>query len=117
MVMALGAGGLHLDSRSLMALNERPVGLSGWLGASCHGGEQLRQAARIGCDFAVLSPVATTASHPDGQTLGWQAFSTLARDALLPVYALGGLSLEDLNTAWEHHGQGVAGISAFWSRA
>lgn len=109
-----GADGLHLNSHSLMTLDGRPIGASRWLAASCHDGGQLRQAARIGCDFAVLSPVAPTSSHPDARPLGWPAFSELAREAALPVYAMGGMSPADRCTAREHHGQGTAGISAFW---
>ena len=32
----------------------------------------------LGLDFAVLSPVKATGSHPDETPLGWQAFNTLS---------------------------------------
>ncbi|MDH4275973.1 MAG: hypothetical protein OEW08_13140, partial [Gammaproteobacteria bacterium] len=33
------------------------------------------------------------------------------------VYALGGVGEEDLETAWAHGAQGVAGIRAWWAVA
>jgi 8-oxo-dGTP diphosphatase len=33
----------------------------------------------------------------------------------LPVYALGGVGLNDLEMAWKQGAQGIAGISDWWS--
>lgn len=114
LVEALGADGFHLSARELMQLDTRPRAAGRWLGASCHSAEELRRAERIGCDFAVLSPVAPTASHPQAEPLGWAAFSELVRGAQLPVYALGGMRREDVEIAHRNGGQGIAGISGLW---
>jgi 8-oxo-dGTP diphosphatase len=111
----LGQGvGVHLKSSQLLALNERPLPLTQVVGCSCHNALELEHAVRIGADFATLSPVAPTASHPDAPVLGWSLFQTLAEAAALPVYALGGLSPAQLLQAGEHGAQGVAGIRGFW---
>jgi 8-oxo-dGTP diphosphatase len=65
-------------------------------------------------DFACLSPVMPTASHPQAEPLGWTTFRELAEAASLPVYALGGLSPRDETQAQAAGGQGVAGIRGFW---
>lgn len=109
----LGAAGVHLSSTRLMALQQRPLPAGLWVGASCHDAEQLAQAERIGADFAVLSPVQATASHPDARPLGWQRYAELVDGAGLPVYALGGLTPADIATARQHGGQGIAAIRAF----
>jgi 8-oxo-dGTP diphosphatase len=101
-----GADGLHLESKQLMSLAKRPE--VDWCSASCHNAEELFQAEQLGMDFAVLGPVLPTLSHPGSATLGWQRFSELIRDCSIPVYALGGMRREDLTTAWEHGGHGVA---------
>ena len=63
-----GADGVHLTSRQLMTLRERPpVSL---VGASCHNEQELAQAASIELDFVVLGPVRPTPSHPDARELG-----------------------------------------------
>lgn len=109
----LDADGVHLNAARLRELTERPLPSDRWVGASCHTADELAHARAIGCDFAVLGPVAPTASHPGAAPLGWDAFAALADCAGLPVYAIGGLHPDDAATAWAHHGQGVAGISAF----
>lgn len=107
------ADGLHLSSNKLMSLQNRCVDKTKLLGASCHSFAELRQAARIGVDFAVISPVQKTASHPEAEPLGWERFRLLASESPLPVYALGGLALDDFELARENGAQGVAGISMF----
>lgn len=109
----LGFDGAHLNVRRLRRLRRRPAGLRGWLGASCHDADELALAARLPVDFAVLSPVRATPSHPDRAPLGWDGFAALAEAAPFPVYALGGMTPDDVETAREHGGQGVAGIRAF----
>ncbi len=102
--------GLHLDSRQLMACQNRPVDASAWLSASAHNAQELRQAEKLGVDFVSLSPVHATPSHPEAQTLGWEGFSRLTEKTCLPVFALGGMTVKDRKTVRRHGGQGVAGI-------
>lgn len=105
--------GVHLKAAQLHALRERPLSHDAWVGASCHGAEELERAAELGVDFATLSPVCATASHPDAKPLGWERFAQLVADARLPVYALGGVGPDDLERARIAGAQGVAGIRAF----
>jgi 8-oxo-dGTP diphosphatase len=111
---ASGADGVHLDSTRLMAATSRPVPAGVWLAASCHDARELDQAARIGVDFAVLSPVAATPSHPQAPAMGWQRFQRLAGRVNLPVFALGGMGPEQMDAAWEHGGQGIAAVRSLW---
>jgi thiamine-phosphate pyrophosphorylase len=60
--------------------------------ATAHDLAELGLAARLGADAALLSPVFATASHPGGGTLGAARFRLLARQARLPVIALGGMN-------------------------
>lgn len=112
-LLTVGASGLHLRSAELMNLRERPVQPDYWLAASCHNLAQLDQAARIGVDFAVLGPVAATATHPGAEPMGWVDFATMAEAAIVPVYALGGLDEAHLARAKQAGAQGVAAIRGF----
>ncbi|HWG10369.1 MAG TPA: Nudix family hydrolase [Rhodanobacteraceae bacterium] len=105
--------GLHLRASQLREWRQRPVPENVWAGASCHDRDELDRAAEIGADFATLSPVRATPSHPHAAPLGWDCFATLVAEARLPVYALGGVRVDDLGRAREIGAQGVAGISAF----
>ncbi|MEE8286362.1 MAG: Nudix family hydrolase [Gammaproteobacteria bacterium] len=111
---ASGADGVHLDSTRLMAAKSRPVPTGVWLGASCHDARQLARAVRIDADFAVLSPVAATRSHPQATPLGWQQFEALVEEVNLPVFALGGMGHGQRESAWAHGGQGIAAMRDLW---
>ena len=108
------AAGVHLSWRRASVLSTRPFPEGRWFGVSCHNGEELAHAAAIGADYATLGPVLPTPSHPGHTGMGWEWFSGLVKDALIPVYALGGVGPQDLDQALKHGGQGVAGISWWW---
>lgn len=111
---ALGADGVHLTATQLAAAQRRPLAPPQLVAASCHDPAELARAATLGVDFAVLGPVAATPSHPGAEPIGWERFAAWVGEAPLPVYALGGMTPADRETARAHGGQGVAGISAFW---
>jgi 8-oxo-dGTP diphosphatase len=115
--------GFHADSKTLNALSQRPLEIfkalprGGLFSASCHNMEELLLAVELNADFVVLSPVQKTASHPDMPAMGWRQFSNLIENICVPVYALGGVSENDLEAAWQHGAQGIAAISALWKTA
>lgn len=110
----LDADGVHLSSSQLRPLRQRPLAHSRWVSASCHNLEELKHAKAIGVDFVVVSPVMPTTSHPGQKGIGWEGFHLLAEQSPVPVFALGGMSEGDIESAWLHGGQGIAAISAFW---
>jgi 8-oxo-dGTP diphosphatase len=115
LVSVVGADGVHLSGERLNALQQRPLDKSYLLGVSCHSRQDIERASKVAVDFAVLSPVAQTASHPHAVPLGWAAFQALADGADFPVYALGGMGLKDLDEAYAHGAQGIAAIRALWA--
>lgn len=102
----VGAHGLHLSSARLAQLTQRPA--FEWIAASCHSSEALTHAVTIGVDFALLSPVLPTASHPQAASLGWRDFAQLIERSPIPVFALGGMQMETLETAWDNGAHGIA---------
>ena len=114
LAMQLGADGIQLSSQRLQQAGERVLPDTLLLGASCHTAEELARAQRIGADFALLSPVKPTASHPDAPALGWNAFAQQVSVCAMPVYALGGMTPADLDDAIAQGAQGIAAIRALW---
>ncbi|WP_324779838.1 Nudix family hydrolase [Thiobacillus sedimenti] len=110
---AAGADGVHLDAAAAASLSVRPD--CEWVGASCHDAVELAHAAAIGADFALLSPVLPTLTHPGAPTLGWETFSALAAASPIPVYGLGGLGRDDLALAQSHGAHGVALLRGAWT--
>ena len=104
--------GLHLSSRALLSQSKRPP-CPNWVGASCHNFQELEHAQRIGVDFVVIAPVQLTRSHPDALPLGWEKLQHMIEQTNLPVFALGGLTINDLDRAIASGAQGVSGISTF----
>jgi len=110
---AIKAHGIHLTEAGLYKL-ENKTETDGMLSVSCHSVKSLKKAEAINADFAMLSPVEQTQSHPDAKPLGWQSFKDIVNDANIPVYALGGMTAGHKIKAWSHGAQGVAGISGWW---
>ncbi len=110
---AAGADGVHLDSAAAARLTTRPD--YDWIGVSCHDAAELAHAAAIEADFALLSPVLPTLTHPGAATLGWDTFSALAAASPIPVYGLGGLERDDVALAQSHGAHGVALLRGAWT--
>lgn len=89
--------------------------------AAAHSMRAIIAAARAGVDAVMISPVFTTASHPDGQTLGPIRFAMLASAAQnlgLKVYALGGIvDATKVRRLKGSTATGIAGIGLFTKRA
>lgn len=115
---AAGADGVHLDSSAAAKLASRPEFAepdSFLLGVSCHDAAELAHAAAIGADFALLSPVLPTLSHPGAPSLGWDVFAAVAAASPIPVYGLGGLERDDVVLAQSHGAHGVALLRGAWT--
>lgn len=78
--------------------------------AACHDEASIAHAVRLGVDAITLGTVLATPTHPDGLLLGWEGFAQLAKVSDVPVYALGGMQIKDLNEVQANGGFGVAGM-------
>ncbi|MEA3002466.1 MAG: thiamine-phosphate pyrophosphorylase [Sphingomonadales bacterium] len=87
-LVLLLAGGDRLPGAD--GIHGKPGG-RGLSSASAHSLPELRAAERRGTAVAFLSPVFPTNSHPKARTLGRVRFGLLARQARIPVIALGGM--------------------------
>ena len=104
--------GVHLTSAALRATRSRPE--MSLCAASCHDADELALARDLGVDFAVLGPVRETPSHPDAASLGWERWTAITSGSGIPIYALGGLRLQDLGQAQCHGAHGVALRRGAW---
>jgi thiamine monophosphate synthase len=77
------------------------------LGASCHDAEELALARA--CDWVLVSPVFATKSKRGARSLGVTGLAALAAVTRAPVYALGGVDVDNARQCFE---QGVAGVAA-----
>ena len=109
----VAADGVHVPGSDCRKSSfKRPYGL---VGVSCHDAKGLETGlAELGADFAVLSPVNKTLTHDEAQPLGWKGFAALAKNHDKPIYALGGLSVSDVNLAMANGACGVASMRDVW---
>jgi len=110
--LQLGYQGVHLNSQRLLALTQKPDQLL--VGASCHDIEQLQQAQTLQLDFALLSPVLPSPSHPEATGLGWEKFGEMLNGLEIPVYGLGGMQPAHLAQAQSGGARGIAMQRAVW---
>jgi len=104
----------HLNSTILNEQKSNPFESGVKTSASCHDLGELKKAAIFNCDFALLSAVKVTPSHPGAAATGWYRFGQIAAQSKIPLYALGGVKRKDFTAARYHAAIGVAGISDFW---
>jgi len=109
------ADGVHLrasEARSFLQTGTHPFPdkRSKLIGVSAHNIDEITIARELGADFAVLSPVMSTLSHPGLSGMGWETFTRYLGDAGLPIYAMGGLNRLHLGQAKSLGAHGIAGI-------
>jgi len=119
--LAAGADGVHLPANGVpLAALRRRFGPGILLGCSTHRPEEVAAARRDGADYVTFGPVYPTPGKerygtPPGIAGLAALVSELARNggAVLPVYALGGVTLRRLAEVAAAGAAGAAGIRLF----
>jgi thiamine-phosphate pyrophosphorylase len=113
--LAAGAHGLHLPSHSPPPQSFRALTPPGFLiGVSCHTHDEIRQAEDEGADYVFYSPIFSPASKPGYHPgLGTPALRLACSLTKLPVFALGGITVDNQAECADAGAAGVAGISLF----
>lgn len=109
--IAAGADGVHLPSDGVPpAALRRRFGPGLLLGVSTHGVEEVERARDEGADYATFGPVWETPGK--GPPTGTGALARAAASGL-PVYALGGVTIERFGEVAAAGAAGVAAIRLF----
>lgn len=111
-----GGDGVHLTSSQPVAeavLRRREAGRAEFLvGRSVHSADAARQAAEEGADYLLLSPVLRPFSKKDRRApLGIRMLQSVVREVPVPVFSLGGMTMERLALMGSIGAAGIAGIS------
>ena len=116
--LAAGADGVHLpaDGPPTAALRSR-FGPDVLLGISTHSVDEVVRARRDGADYVVFGPVYPTPGKPRFGPPPGAAGLARAAGAGIPVYALGGVTLDRLGEVASAGAAGVAGIRLFQTPA
>ncbi|MFC3071294.1 thiamine phosphate synthase [Phenylobacterium soli] len=109
---ALGADGLHLPER--LGGRARAWRQPGWIVTSAaHSLAAARRAKAAGADAVVVSAIFPSGSPSAGAPMGPVRLALLARQAGLPVYALGGVNDKTARRLKDAGLVGLAAVDAF----
>jgi thiamine-phosphate pyrophosphorylase len=113
--LAAKAHGVHLGAHSMPAdLVRRLAPRDFVVGVSCHSLEESRAAQAAGADYILLGPIfATPSKLAYGPPLGLAKLREVTLLVTLPVFALGGITIDRVASCLENGAAGIAGIRIF----
>jgi len=113
--LAAQAHGVHLGTRSMPANVVRKLAPRDFVvGVSCHSLEEALAAQAGGADYILLGPIfATPSKLPYGPPLGLDKLREVTFQISIPVFALGGITLDRVSPCRQSGAAGVAGIRIF----
>ena len=96
---AVGAGGIHLGQNDLpLPIARKLLGSEGIIGASCQTYEQARRAVAEGADYIGFGSVFKTLTKPERNPMDLELLAKVVEKIDIPVYAIGGIDAENLET-------------------
>ena len=118
------AGGVHLGERSLpvaeakrllaSAAHGKMVDESFLVGVSCHSLDAAQAAERDGADYIFFGPIFRTPSKESfGAPQGIARLRQVCREVPIPVFAIGGITLETVSACFAAGSSGIAAIRLF----
>ena len=114
------SGGVHLGETSLPAqdtkrlVSTRNGGEDFLIGVSCHSLDAARLAAEGGADYLFFGPIfATPSKSVYGAPQGLERLAEICRAVSIPVFAIGGITLENASSCFAAGASGIAAIRLF----
>ncbi len=114
LALAVEADGVHLGGHSLpTAVVRELLGPQKLIGVSTHSAAEISSAAAAGADFITFGPIFHTPSKADfGAPVGLAELRQACRISPIPLFALGGINLQNAAEVMTCGADGVAMISA-----
>lgn len=107
------ADGLHLAEADTQKAPHHLSTHRGWfITAAAHSARAVWRAQTAGVHAVLLSPVFATQSHPGRPPLGLGRLGAIARASRIPVYAMGGITAENVDRLKHIPLAGIAAIGA-----
>lgn len=112
--LSVGADGVHLGRSSIPAYAVRKIsGDKLIVGVSTHGIEEAMTAEKDGADFITVGPIYETPSKLKyGKPIGVNTLGGVKSRVSIPVFAVGGITLDRVKEVRDAGADGIAVISA-----
>ena len=109
----LNADGVHLGQQDMSVLEARAIiGNEKIIGVSTHNIIQARQALNDGADYIAIGPVYPTSTKDYEPSVGLKVVQEVSREINVPVFAIGAITLENLDDVVKAGASRVAVCSA-----
>lgn len=114
LALAVDADGVHLGQDDLPLSHARSLlGPAKIIGVSTHRASQVEEATRGGADYLGFGPIFSTGTKPNHDpTVGIEGLRHIRPLTQLPVFAIGGITIDSLDAVIGAGADGVAVISA-----
>ena len=109
--IALGAENIHLPLHILRGLEEKKKETFKQIGASCHSAEEAREAERLGCTYITAGHVFVTDCKKGLAPRGLHFLRSVCENVSIPVYAIGGISGENIDAVRKAGAEGACLMS------
>jgi thiamine-phosphate pyrophosphorylase len=115
--LALGLNaGWHCPAQELQKLAKARLllGPEALLGASCHSSEECLRAGELGASYVVFGSIFPTDSHKGTTPVGLERLAEITAQLEIPVFAIGGITTNNVSECLNAGAYGVAVIRAVW---
>lgn len=106
--LAVGADGVHLGQDDLPLKEARRIMGGGIVGISTHDLDQAKEAELGGADYIGFGPVFHTTTKDAGTPKGIYNIRTIKENIRIPVVAIGGVSLDNIESVVDAGADAVA---------
>ena len=90
--------GIHLGQEDMpIEIARRVLGKDKIIGISCHNLKQALKAQGEGADYIGIGPVFSTPTKPGYLAIGPDLFRALKKKIKIPIFAIGGINLNNIN--------------------
>ena len=112
-----GAAGVHLGQEDFAGLTRDRLKDLRIVGISTHSLAQARQAERDGADYIGVGPVFATGTKPGVKPVGLELVKAVTGQIAIPFFAIGGITLQNLDAVLAAGATRIAVVSAILNGA
>jgi len=111
--LAVDADGIHLGNNDIPYKEARKLLSNKIIGLTVHNLQEAKEAQRLGADYIGVSPIFETKTKSDaGAPAGLKLIEEIKKEVALPIVAIGGINLDNIDSVISSGAGSAAVISA-----